>query len=311
MGTDADDARMSDVVQGLLESGQPHGALLAARKVVGISPHSADAWADMGDVLRELERFHEAAAAYERSLEAGAPPFGVLVGKAEAHAELGQYEAAAGCYEEALEIDPQDKDAMIGMAYCLLETARSRREDGAARDGIDGAVALSERAMTPAEPSIEHPFEILAILTLAGRHGDARDLADEILANDPADAETRAYRSDNLLALGCLDDALEDAEEATRRDPHNAHAWLARGSACVRLEMCPDALESFKRATAIDARDDRCWLGRAEALAGMERDREAEDSLLVAVSLDPKNVRELEKPLWRDRRGDILRRMPA
>ena len=197
-GTDADDARMSDIVQGLLEGCQPHGALLAARRAVDINPRSADAWVGMGDVLRELERFHEAVAAYERSLEADAPPFGVLVGKAEAHAKLGQYEAAAGCYAEVLEIDPQDKDAMIGLAYCCLETARSRSEDGAARDGIDEAVTLAERAMTPTEPSIQHPFEILDILTLAGRHGDARDLADEILANDPADAETRAYRSGHL-----------------------------------------------------------------------------------------------------------------
>ena len=311
MGVEADDARMSDIVQGLLETGQPHGALVAARSIIDLDPHSADAWADMGDVLRELGRFSEAVTAYERSLESGAPPFGVLVGKAEAHAELGQYEAATGCYAEAHEIDPQDKDVMVGWAYCLLETARSRREDGAARDGIDGAAALAERAMTPVEPNIEHPFEILEILTLAGRHGDARDLSGEILENDPADAETRAYRSDNLCALGLLDDALEDAEEATRLDPYNAHAWLARGSACVRQEMYPDALESFKRALAIDARDDRCWLGRAEALAGMGRGREAADSLLVAVSLDPKNVRELDRPLWSNQRGDILRRMPA
>ena len=311
MDGEADDARMSDIVQDLLETGQPHGALMAARDIINFDPRNADAWADMGDVLRELERFSEAVAAYERSLEAGAPPFGVLVGKAEAHAELGQYEAAARCYARALEIDPQDKDAMVGWAYCLLETARSRREDGAARNGIDEAVALAERAMTPAEPSMEHPLEILEIFTLAGRHGDAQDLASEILENDQADAETRAYRSDNLRAMGLLDDAQEEAEEATRRDPHNAHAWLARGSACVRQEMYPDALESFKRALAIDSRDDRCWLGRAEALVGMGRDKEAADSLLVAVSLDPKNVRELDRPLWSEHRGDILKRMPA
>lgn len=311
MPTDKDDASMSDIVQGLLETGQPHGALIAARAIIEDGHGGADAWADMGDVLRELERFYEAVVAYERSMEIDDPSFGVLVGKAEAHAELGQYEAAAGCYAEALEIDPHDKDAMIGRAYCLLETAKSRREDGAAKDGIDEAVALSERAMTPVEPNIEHPFEILEILTLAGRHGDARDLADEMLANDPADAETRAHRSDHLRALGRLDDALEDAEEATRRDPYNAHAWMARGGACVRQGMHPEALESFKRALAIDARNDQCWLGRAEALAGMERGREAADSLLVAVSLDPKNARELDKPLWRDYRSDILGRMPA
>ena len=311
MATDADSAHMSDVVQGLLEDGQPHGALMAARKVVDMDTGNANAWADMGDVLRELERFYEAVVAYERSLEIAGPSFGVLVGKAEAHAELGQHEAAAECYAEALDVDPQDQDAMIGKAYCLLETARSRSEDGAAKDGIEEAVALAERAMTPTEPNIERPFEILDILTLAGRHGDALSLADEILANDPKDAETCAYRSDHLCALGRVDEALEDAEEATRLDPHNAHAWLAKGIACVRQEMYPDALDSFKRALAIDVRDDACWLGRAEALAGMGRSQEAADSLLVAVSLDPKNVRELDKPLWRDYRGDILKRMPA
>lgn len=311
MVSDADSAHMSEVVQGLLEDGQPHGARMAARRVVDMDALNANAWADMGDALRELERFYEAIAAYERSLELGGPSFGVLVGKAEAHAELGQYEAAAGFYAGAIEIDPQDQDAMIGRAYCLLETARSRREDGAAKDGIGEAVALAEMAMTPAEPSIEHPFEILNILTLAGRHDDALGLASEILENDPGDAETRAYRSDHLCALGRTDEALEDAEEAARLDPYNAHAWLARGRACVRQGMHPDALESFKRALAIDRRDDACWLGMAEALAGMERGREAADSLLVAVSLDPKNVRELDKPLWRDCRSDVLKRMPA
>ena len=311
MATDVDEAYMSDVVQGLLEAGQPHGALMAARQVIDMDAGNANAWADKGDVLRELERFSEAVVAYDRALEIAGPSFGILVGKAEAHAELGQHEAAADCYVEALKIDPQDKDAMIGRAYCLLDTARSRKEDGAAKEGIGEALVLAEMALMPAEPNIEHPFEILDILTLAGRHEDALTLASEILENDPDDAETRAYRSRHLCALGRHDEALKDAEEATRLDQHNAHAWLARGNACVRQGMYPDALDSFKRALAIDTQDDLCWLGRAEALAGMERRREAADSLLVAVSLDPKNARELDKPLWHDYRNDILGRMPA
>lgn len=302
---------MSDVVQELLEGGQPHGALMAATWIIEESPDDAGAWADKGDVLLELERFYEAVAAYQRAEEIAGPSFGALVGRAEAHAELGQHAAAAKCYARALALEPGDAGAMVGRAYCLLDTSRSRREDGAAKDAVEEAAALAERAMAAAGGGVEHPFAILEILAMAGRHRDAHELAYAILENDPADAEARAHRSDSLRALGRIDEALADAEEAARLDPHNAHAWSARGAAQLALEMHAEALDSFKRSCGIDPCDAGCWLGRAESLAGLGRGREASDSLLVAVSLDPMAARELDRPVWEAYRGDLRERMPA
>lgn len=311
MGKVRSEQYMSSIVQELLEDGQVHGALVAARAVTEADPGDAGAWADRGDVLLELDRFHEAIAAYVRAEEIAGPLFGVLVGKAEAQAELGQYEAAAGCYAAALKIDPGDRGAMVGRAYCLLETSRLRREDGAAKEAIDEAAELAERAMKGGDGTIEHPFPILEILTLAGRHQDAYEVAYIILENDPADAETRAYRSDHLRALGMHDDALADGEEATRADPHNAHAWRARGAAQRALGMHLEALESLKRALAIDPCDAEGWRDRAEALAELGKRPEAADSLLVAVSLDPRLARDLDRPVWDFCRDGVRGRLPV
>lgn len=101
---------------GLLQSGDAAGAEEMAREITRRSPENGQAWSVLGAALRQLSRFDDAVAAYERAAELRPTAAPVLLNGGLAHAQAGDLDGAfewltrardvAGVDVTTVDIDP-------------------------------------------------------------------------------------------------------------------------------------------------------------------------------------------------------------
>jgi tetratricopeptide (TPR) repeat protein len=96
----------------------------AAHALLARAPRSLAAWLALAKALHGSEEHREAAAAYRKALELGAPPplvhkqLGVL------HAAIGEHAPAIEHLTRAVELDPRDADALCMLGTVMSDTQR-------------------------------------------------------------------------------------------------------------------------------------------------------------------------------------------
>lgn len=105
-------------------AGDARATALAARALVQRAPRSLPGWLALAKALHQTETHREAAAAYRKALELGAPPplvhkqLGVL------HAALGEHTAAIEHLGRAVALEPADADALCMLGTVMSDTRR-------------------------------------------------------------------------------------------------------------------------------------------------------------------------------------------
>ena len=139
--------------------------------------------------------------------------------------------AIRALFEQALEIDPNDADALVGVAgtyvaeYCFAWTTSETDYDAKILDQVDRSIVLAR----------DNPQAYLikgAYLNCSRRPNEALRAADAGLAIDPNYATLLAQRSTTETYLGQFEQAKSDIQQAMRlspRDPRigNWHNLLA------------------------------------------------------------------------------------
>lgn len=241
----------------------------------------------------------------ERGLDEGRL-FAALVGRAEAHAELGDCPRAIVDLTSALEIDPAAAGALGLRGDCRL---RQSDFDGAIAD-ITASIAQSpERPFAHSQRAMAWAAKGEALLALqdmstaidlARRHsgstaGDlyynalghywrhdhesAVQVLDRALAADPRHKPSFSLRADARMTLGDPRRAVEDYTQAIALAPTEPNGYVGRGEAHTKTGDKDAATKDLERALALlaDAKDasglnSRAWtlhlLGRHDAALG-------------------------------------------
>ncbi len=99
-----------------VEDADPHAAESAYRAALRVAPDFVDAYLNLGALLCDSGRWHEAAVLYEQALRhCGDQPL-LHYNRAVALEDLGDMQGAARGYETALGLDPQLADAHFNLA---------------------------------------------------------------------------------------------------------------------------------------------------------------------------------------------------
>lgn len=114
----------------LEQSGRLQEAAAAYDRALQAQPQSAEAHFNLGNVLCELGRFDEARRRFEAAIEMQPQFAPAWFNLADVYDELGYAKESVLCLERAVAIEPHFADAHFNLARCLQE-----------RDDVDSAAA--------------------------------------------------------------------------------------------------------------------------------------------------------------------------
>jgi tetratricopeptide (TPR) repeat protein len=112
------------------------GPIEACRARVALEPDSADAWLALAKALHRAGEEREAAAAYLKALDRGAPAPGVHLQIGVLYAALFEHESAIKHLEKTIDLEPDNADALCMLGTVMSDLGR-----------FDEAAGLFERAL--------------------------------------------------------------------------------------------------------------------------------------------------------------------
>jgi adenylate cyclase len=198
---------------------------------------------------------------------------------------------ARALFERALEIDPDDAEALAGIAETYFYEWQSRW--GSVGTDYNGKVlGLANRAITlaPNDSYVYYPKAIY--LALSRRPSEALGAADAGLAVNPNDVLLYEPRAIAENSLGRYEQAKADMERAMRLSPHDIligmfHVIL--GDAEISLSHFDAAIDGYRKALNLGMQEAsfvHTHLAAAYAHAG--RSDEAKAALAEARRLNPR-----------------------
>jgi tetratricopeptide (TPR) repeat protein len=290
----------------LQQLSQPEKALDALAGALHIRSGYAPAVLRQGDVLFQLARFKESAAAYQSVLAQDPNSAEALYGLARVKQTQGDMTAAEDLYRRACQAYPT-----FGAAYYGLATAG--RSLGHAEESAKN-FELSKR-YTNDRPPVDDPlFGQVAQLSMGvsrrleesnqlakqGKMEEAAKLNEEVLARDPENLSALV----NLLYLARfvsrLDGQLETMyAKAKQIDPKNSLVHNHYGVVMVRQGKFEAAAAALRKAMELrpDYAEPHKWLG--EVLERQNRPAEAIEQYKLALAAEP-NDRPVQMKLWWD-----------
>ena len=224
---------------GRLEALRLRASATLLPRMLAYFPANTTLRTDLADVLWLLQRYPEAIAQYQQSLQQDRRQPHALLRCGVAHMELNQPEAALQCFNDAVKLAPQDAEPHFRKSTAL---GRLMRHDEA-RHAILRALQLSD-----GDARLHNQQGVLHLAK--GELDLARDCFDRALSIEPAMAKALCNRGLLLLTWTRYDEARQALEAAVKSDPtlHAAHANL--GLALMWLRQPQAAQDAMRRALA-------------------------------------------------------------
>lgn len=216
----------------------------------------------------------------------------VMRGKAIANRPTSQdtMTAARGLFQQALQHDPDNVDALAGVAMThVFEVLNSYHADGR-RERLQEAEVLLRRAIALGPRHIVALKTRAALLRAQGRFDDAINASLGIIAQNPG--EPWAYKEVGLSALylGRTQEALDWFEKADQIGPRDPSRWLWLG-AIGRVQLFrghdQDAIRYLRMAADANPKDSRSYALLAAAFALSGSPDEAASALAECLRLQP------------------------
>jgi len=232
-----------------------------------------------GSVLLELKRPDEALACLDQVLDRNPNDAEALSVRGNTLRDLGRLEEALASYERALAVEPAAVPTLVNRGNVLMEL--DRREE---------AVMSYDRALARA------PDNVGAVLgrgdaLLELKHPEAALASYErALGMRPNDILTQYRLANVLLGLNRPEEALAAYNQALAIAPPVAGGLNNRGNALRQLRRYDEALASYERALALDPSYAEAALNRGNVLHDLQRPQEALASYERALALRPDDV---------------------
>jgi len=211
----------------------------------------AMAWVGLGRDTLAVDDF-------ERALELGEPPAGVLFNLALVHQRLGDPLAAEQAYTQAVLADSQFIAAYLnrGVLRLRLGKAEEARVDFELLD-----------ALRPERPLFIHLHGLT--LGLLGRHPEAAADFTRVIALNPGYPRIYASRARARYESGDVAGAVDDLSIAITRAPDDGELYLTRGIALFRQGRGRAALADVSRAAELALDPAHAHLVRGRMLAAL------------------------------------------
>ena len=137
-GTALRSARRIEAARGYLALAMPGHALTELEAACQLETPSFDLWRLKGDALRSLERFAEAAGAYNRALAERPDALTAQLGVVACYRQLGRIDRAVAAMEEANRLHPNEPAVLVSLARLYAVSG----EAGRALDWLGRAVRI-------------------------------------------------------------------------------------------------------------------------------------------------------------------------
>ena len=196
-----------------------------------------------GDTLRRVERFEEAALAYDAAVTLLEAPsdrhWGLFYSRAVAHERSGQWEKAEADFRKALELNPDQPQVLNYLGYSFVDRG----------ENLDEALGMIERAVA-ARPDAGYIIDSLAWAYFRlGRYDDALPQMERASVLEPVDPVVTDHLGDVYWAVGRTLEARFQWRRALSFEPEEDAADRIRR----KLEIGLDAVLAEEGAPPLNA----------------------------------------------------------
>lgn len=180
---------------------------------------------------------------------------------------------AVELFRQALDIDPDNVEALIGIASTLIYQVLNLFQTEQREESLDEAERLISRALMLAPDHIGALKARAALLRARGRFADAVIANRAVIARNPGEPTAFNELGLSKLYLGATHEAMQWFRRADRIAPTDPTRWTwlqGLGRALMQLGEHEQAVEALRQAVESNpgSRRGRAFLAAAEALAG-------------------------------------------
>lgn len=272
----------------LLAQGRYEEALACFDRALALDPDSAVDWQNKGVALATAGRSPEAMECFQKASQLGSSDalhvarwmlggtlesgdallryrrhLGLdtsrateLVYQGHALSRSGSHQEASRCYDDSLALDPDDPEALSGLAVTL-----------AAQGSYQEALSCFDRVLALRPHDAKAWAAKGLLLGELGRSEEVVSCFDRALGLQPEDPWMWRSKGAELMGLGRPQEALACFERVLNLTPESAGAWVDKGWALADMERFEEAQACFDRGLALDPGHARGWINKGASLA--------------------------------------------
>jgi tetratricopeptide (TPR) repeat protein len=242
------------------------------QKITAIATKDVDAWVMLGRLEKAAQDNAEAEKAYKKALDVDPDNEDALTGLSLVYLDLGNSQAAADTLKTLA-----DKNPSARSLQALAETYEQMKEFGLAADALKKALALNPPNAADVRLAMAQD------LIYAQKYGDALQIYQGLVADDPTDAQSYLRMSQIYSRQRKFNDAIAASDKALSIDPANVEIRYnqvsileAEGKTQQAIQTLKDILDSTAKRTYTRA-DRGPRVALLERLAELYRDAEQTD----------------------------------
>lgn len=253
---------------------KPDDAEKAFRRVLEANPQNAQAHSGLAEVLMSANKPADAITEAKAAIAAGDDRAATFALLGVALIATKKLDDALSALNEALKREPKNALALGYRADIFI----------AKNKGSEAVADL--RAALAIEPKMQTRLRLAALQAQAKQFNEAIALFQEVLKEDPNNADARVGLTAALIESGQAADATAQLEQLIKAEPNRAvlHAQLAE----LYLPKQPDkALEQYKAAAGLEPKNANHQVGMASAMVKLRKFQEAVDVLKPVLDANP------------------------
>ena len=93
-----------------------------------------------------------------------------------------------------------------------------------------------------------------------------------------------------------FEDAIEKINEMLKQDPENADMWCSLGVALIELKKYDEAAEKFEKAAELSPQHPSAWYGWGIALKALGQEKAAAEKIKTAMEMDQDSDKDPSEP---------------
>ncbi|KAA9131668.1 tetratricopeptide repeat protein [Marinihelvus fidelis] len=236
----------SDLGRLLAETGRAREAIAALEKAVELAPGEEDAWFQLGRCRAQLGQGAEADAAFERSFALN--PARKALALAAEHQRDGRWRDAETCYRDVLRAQPDDVNALRGLAACAAHAGRPAQAEQRLR-----------RVVALAPDWVEARLDLGRLLKEQHRLEDAITELDHAVQLAPDHHQAHFLLGSVLAPAARTHDAVAAYRRVVELRPNHAAAWLGLGHTLKTAGQQAEAINAYRECIRLKPGNGETW----------------------------------------------------
>ena len=204
------------------------------KKLSELQPKDVDVWVDLGRLNKILQKSPEAEAAYNKALEIEPDNEDALIGLAVVYQDLGDRAKVSEILRRIVASDPSPNTLTA-----LARSYEQQDEYGLAAETYRQAVA-----MTPDNAALQQA--LAQNLAMSGHQDEALEIYQKLVEKDPSDAESHLRISQIYTRKGEFDKAWAELQEAKKSAPDSTEVLYHEINLLESMGKTSDAIARLK-----------------------------------------------------------------